>query len=38
MFCMSDVISSFKSLRAGSLVFASSYVVSLFDIAYYVVE
>ena len=33
-FCMSEVISSFKSLRTGSQVF--SYVISLSDFAYYV--
>ena len=35
-FCMSEVISSFRSLRAGSQVFASPYVISLSDFAYYV--
>ena len=42
-FCMSEVISSFRSLRAGSLVFeswitgvCSPYVVYLCDFAYYV--
>ena len=35
MFCMLEVISSFKNLRAGSQVFAL--VVSLCDFAYYVV-
>ena len=33
---MSEVISSFKSLRAGSQVFALTYVISLCDFAYYV--
>ena len=31
---MSEVISSFRSLRAGSQVFASPYVISLSDFAY----
>ena len=35
-FCMSEVISSFKSLRAGSQVFALL-IRSLCDFAYYVV-
>ena len=35
-FCMSEVISSFKSLRTGSQVFP--YVISLGDFAYYVVR
>ena len=35
-FCMSEVISSFRSLRAGSQVFCSPYVISLCDFAYYV--
>ena len=34
---MSEVISSFKSVRVGSQVFCSPYVVSLCDFAYYVV-
>ena len=33
---MSEVISSFRSLRAGSQVFFSPYVISLSDFAYYV--
>ena len=36
VFCMSEVISSFRSLRAGSQVFCSPYVISLSDFAYYV--
>ena len=37
-FCMSEVISSFKSLRAGSHTgICSPCVVSLCDFAYYVV-
>ena len=36
-FCMSEVISSFKNLRAGSQVVALPIVVSLCDFAYYVV-
>ena len=34
VFCMSEVISSFRSLRTGV---CSSYVVSLCDFAYYVI-
>ena len=33
---MSEVISSFRSLRAGSQVFCSPYVIYLSDFAYYV--
>ena len=36
VFCMSEAISSFRSLRAGSQV-CSLYVFSLCDFAYYVV-
>ena len=37
VFCMSEVISSFRSLRTGSPVgVCLSYVVSLCDFAYYV--
>ena len=34
-FCMSEIISSFRSLRAGSQV-CSPYVISLCEFAYYV--
>ena len=34
-FCMSEVVSSFRSLRAASQVFCSPYVISLSDFAYY---
>ena len=36
VFCLSEGISSFKILRAGSQVFALFKVVSLCDFAYYV--
>ena len=35
---MSEVISSFRSLRAGSQVFYSPHVISLCDVAYYAVH